>query len=298
MEQESLELLRRAGRIARRVREEAYLLVREGVRVLEVCERLEEMILEAGAKPAFPCNISINEVAAHYSPLPDDNSIIPPQSLVKVDVGVSVEGWIADTAATVALDPALEPLAEAAQAALREALKMARPGAQVSSIGAAVQRLVERMGFKPIRNLTGHEIKRYNLHAGLSIPSVATPQPGKLEPGHIYAIEPFVTTRRGGGEVVSAKTMAIFRVDADRILKMRLSPEERRLAQLLAEKFDSLPYSPRWIPRYRELKPLHEKMVRLGRIQGYPILVERRREPVAQAEHTILITENGCEIIT
>ena len=293
-----VENLRRAGAISRKVKEEAYRIVREGASVLEVCERLEAIILEEDAKPAFPCNISINEVAAHYSPLPGDSTVIPPSSVVKVDIGVSVDGYIADTAISVAVDPMFEPMVEAAKAALREAIRLARPGVSVSGIGAAVQRVVEQMGFKPIRNLTGHEIARYSLHAGLSIPSVASHQSGRLEAWHIYAIEPFVTTPRGGGEVVPRRLTTIFRVDSGRILQMRLKKEEKMLAKLLAERFDSLPYSPRWIPSYEKIKRLHERMVKLGRIHRYPVLVEKKGEPVAQAEHTILVTEDGCEVIT
>ncbi|OYT44128.1 type II methionyl aminopeptidase [Candidatus Bathyarchaeota archaeon ex4484_40] len=293
-----VENLRRAGAISRKVKEEAYRIVREGASVLEVCERLEAIILEEDAKPAFPCNISINEVAAHYSPLPGDSTVIPPSSVVKVDIGVSVDGYIADTAISVAVDPMFEPMVEAAKAALREAIRLARPGVSVSRIGAAVQRVVEQMGFKPIRNLTGHEIARYSLHAGLSIPSVASHQSGRLEAWHIYAIEPFVTTPRGGGEVVPRRLTTIFRVDSGRILQMRLKKEEKMLAKLLAERFDSLPYSPRWIPSYEKIKRLHERMVKLGRIHRYPVLVEKKGEPVAQAEHTILVTEDGCEVIT
>jgi len=189
-------------------------------------------------------------------------------------------------------------MVEAAKAALREAIRLARPGISVSKIGAAVQRVVEQMGFKPIRNLTGHEIARYSLHAGLSIPSVASHQSGRLEAWHIYAIEPFVTTPRGGGEVVPRRLTTIFRVDSGRILQMRLKKEEKMLAKLLAERFDSLPYSPRWIPSYEKIKRLHERMVKLGRIHRYPVLVEKKGEPVAQAEHTILVTEDGCEVIT
>jgi len=79
---------------------------------------------------------------------------------------------------------------------------------------------------------------------------------------------------------------------------MRLAGEERELARILAERFDSLPYSPRWIPGYERYAKTHERMVRRGRIHGYPVLVERRGEPVAQAEHTVIVTEDGCEVIT
>lgn len=293
---EGLERLREAGAIARKVRDEVYRTVKEGVRIIEICEVVEERIREFGAEPAFPCNICINEVAAHYTSLPDDQTVIPPRSIVKVDIGVSLDGYIADTAVTIAFSPELEALAEASRAVLHEAIKSMRPGVDVSQIGFTIQKTANRLGFKPIRNLTGHEIKRYELHAGLTIPNIAAPSPGKLQVNHVYAIEPFLTTMRGAGEVVSAKLATIFRADPGKLKMEKLKPEEQQLLKYLVEKFRGLPYTPRWIEGFNG--KVHEQLVRLGRVHVYPVLVERSKQPVAQSEHTVVITENGCEVIT
>lgn len=294
---EDLEKFRRAGAIARKVRDEVCEIVKEGVKIIEICEAVEERIRELGAEPAFPCNVGVNEVAAHYtSPLGDPN-VIPPKSLVKVDIGVSLDGYIADTATTIALDSGLESLVEASQLVLREAIRAMRPGVEVSQIGFVIQKTASSLGFKPIKNLTGHEIKRYELHAGVTIPNIATPTPGRLQANHIYAVEPFLTTMEASGEVISAKLATIFRVDPGRAAKMKnLKPEEQRLLSHIVERFRGLPYTPRWIEGLDER--LHERLVRSGRIYAYPVLVERSGRRVAQAEHTVLITENGCEVIT
>jgi len=293
-----LERFREAGIISRKVKEEAYRIVKEGVSILKICETLEDVIRSEGAEPAFPCNVGVNEVAAHYTATPRDVSIIPPRSIVKVDIGVSLDGYIADTAITVVLDPRLEPLAESARIALYEAIKAIKPGIPISKIGSIIHKTITGMGFKPIRNLTGHEIKRYNLHAGLSIPNVPTRSRERLKEGHIYAIEPFATTMRGAGEVVSMRTATIFRIDPETIFRRKLGSEEIRLAKLLAEKFDSLPYTPRWIDDFDRFGKIHERMVRTGKIHGYPVLVERLGEPVAQFEHTVYVSSNGCEVLT
>jgi len=291
-----LERFREAGIISRKVKEEAYRIVKEGVSILEICETLEDVIRSEGAEPAFPCNIGVNEVAAHYTATPRDVSIIPPRSIVKVDIGVSLDGYIADTAITVVLDPRLEPLAESARIALYEAIKAIKPGIPISKIGSIIHKTITGMGFKP--NLTGHEIKRYNLHAGLSIPNVPTRSRERLREGHIYAIEPFATTMRGAGEVVSVRTATIFRIDPETVFRRKLGSEEIKLARLLAEKFDSLPYTPRWIDDFDRFGKIHERMVRTGKIHGYPVLVERLGEPVAQFEHTVYVSSNGCEVLT
>jgi len=297
MDDAGLDALRRAGRIARKAREKALSIVREGVSLIEVCNLLEGLILDEGAKPAFPCNICINDVAAHYTPTIGDTSIIPPKSLVKIDIGVCVDGYIADTAITISLDTSLQPMVEAVNTALLEAVKIVKPGVQASTIGGLIQRVITSRGFKPIRNLTGHEIARYNLHAGLSIPNIQTARSGKLQLNHVYAIEPFATTSDGGGEVVSSNTTTIYRLNVEK-LKLEKLEEEKKLLELIYERFNSLPYTPRWIPDFERFSRVHERIARMGKIYSYPVLVERKGKPVAQAEHTITVTEKGCEVIT
>jgi len=293
-----LEGFRQAGQIARRVREKASALVREGVRVFELCEEVEEAIRSEGAEPAFPCNVGINEVAAHYTSPPGDELRIPPRSIVKIDLGVCLNGYIADTAVTVALAPDLEPLAEASRIVLREAIKAMRAGVPVSRIGLIVQETANRLGFKPIRNLTGHEIKRYELHAGTTIPNIGAPCPGRLQEGHVYAVEPFLTTMRGAGEVVSTRLRTIFRVEPGKVKLRKLKGEERELINLLISRFKGMPYTLRWIKDLDRFRGFHERLVKNGRIYSYPVLVERFGEPVSQSEHTVIVFEDGCEVIT
>jgi methionyl aminopeptidase len=297
MDDAGLHALRRAGRIARKAREKALSIVREGVSLIEVCSLLEGLILDEGAKPAFPCNICINDVAAHYTPTIGDTSIIPPRSLVKVDIGVCVEGYIADTAITISFDLYLQPMVEAVNSALLEAVKIVKPGVQTSTIGGVIQRVITSRGFKPIRNLTGHEIARYSLHAGLSIPNIQTARSEKLQLNHVYAIEPFATTSDGGGEVVSSNTTTIYRLNVEK-LKLEKLEEERKLLEFIYDRFNSLPYTPRWIPDFEKFSKIHDRIVKMGKIYSYPVLVERKGKPVSQAEHTIIVTEKGCEVIT
>ncbi len=284
--------------IARRAREEARRLIREAMPIIEICEIVENLIRGEGAEPAFPCNIGVNEVAAHYTSPPGDKSTIPPRSIVKVDLGVSLDGYLADTATSVALAPELEPLSEAAGIVLREAIRVMRAGTPVSKIGSTVQEAAGRMGFKPIRNLTGHEIKRYQLHAGVTIPNVRAFCPGRLEPEHVYAVEPFLTTMKGAGEVVPMKLRTIFQADSSKLKSRRLKQEEKTFLQYLVDRFDNLPYTARWIENYERLRLLHERLVKRGKIYSYPVLVERFGEPISQSEHTVIVLEEGCEIIT
>ena len=295
---EELTCLRKAGRAVSVALKKMRYEVHEGAPVIELCEKAEAIIRAMDCEPAFPCNISINEVAAHYTSMPGDELRIPPKSIVKIDLGVSLDGFIADTAVTIALTPDLEPLAEASRIALGEAIKVMRAGVPVSRIGLVVQETASRLGFKPIRNLTGHEIKRYELHAGTTIPNIGAPCPGKLQEGHVYAVEPFLTTMKGAGEVVSARLRTIFRVEPGKVKLRKLKEEERELVGLLISRFRGMPYTPRWIENFDELREIHDRLVKNGKIYSYPVLVERFGEPVSQSEHTVIVFEDGCEVIT
>lgn len=90
------EKIMKAGKIASETREYARTIIKKGYLLLEIAEKIESKIIELGAKPAFPVNLSINEIAAHYTPSYDDEKTA--QGLIKIDLGVHIDGWIADTA--------------------------------------------------------------------------------------------------------------------------------------------------------------------------------------------------------
>lgn len=300
MNEEALDLLFQAGRIAARIRERAYGLVKEGARLLEICEAVEMMIESEGGKPAFPCNVCVNEVAAHYSPLSGDQTTIPPNAIVKVDLGVQIDGYIVDTAISVSLSKEKQPLVIAAEEALRAAVKFIRAGTRLGEIGAVIQNTIQKAGFKPIKNLTGHEISRYNLHGGASIPNIAIPDMRKVAKGAVYAIEPFVSFANSAGEVVNADASTIFRLDTKKVPVAKLKLDEKALVEYIEESFRGLPYSPRWLHVSKISDPLsvHERLVKTGRIHKYPVLVEKKGQPVAQAECTVYVEENGCKVLT
>ncbi|MFQ6011634.1 MAG: type II methionyl aminopeptidase, partial [Nitrososphaerales archaeon] len=200
----------KAGSIASEVREHIRKTLTGGVRILDICEEVESMILDLGGKPAFPCNVCINEVAAHYTAEPEEKGLLHESDLVKVDIGVHVDGYVADTATTVSLDPHYADLLEATEVTLNEALSIAREGVRLGEIGRTVTECSKRRGFRPITNLSGHSLDRYRVHAGKSIPNTWTPGPAQLAHGEVYAIEPFLTLPDGAGMVKEGNTTNIF----------------------------------------------------------------------------------------
>ncbi len=287
-----------SGTILRETRGDLKRYVRESMRVIEVCEHAEELIRKKGGKPAFPCNVSINEVAAHYTSPPNDEKIIPEKSVVKVDIGAHVDGYVADTAVTVCFNPEYMSMVETAESALKAAVENIRPGMSTSKLGGIIEKTIKSRGFKPISNLTGHQVGRFLVHAGTSLPNVSHVFSSTIRLGGVYAIEPFVTVKNAAGRVEDDKESTIFRFVKSRSQK---NPHAKQLLKYIEENFRSLPFAERWIQTvvpdkyYREA---FEELLRSKAIMDYPIFVEASRKPVAQAEHTVFIVEDGCEVLT
>ena len=172
IDKEASEKFKLSGRILREAREEIKSFVREGMAVIDICEKAEDLIKKKGARPAFPCNVSINEVAAHYTSPPGDKTLVPEDSLVKVDIGAHVEGYVTDTAVTVCFNHELDDLVGTAERALKVAVENIKPGVSASKLGGLIESTIKSRGFKPIANLTGHQVGRYVVHTGTSIPNV------------------------------------------------------------------------------------------------------------------------------
>ena len=293
-----LECYRKAGKITADIRELSLRIVREGTPILTVCEELEKAITDRGGKPAFPVNIGINEVAAHYTSPFDDSSVIPPQSIVKIDFGVHIDGFIADSAITLSFNPEFYPMVSSAEQALKEAIENMRPGVRISEIGGIIQRAISKRGFKPISNLTGHKVERYVLHTGKSLPNVPEIDGARIAVDEVFAVEPFVTVSTGVGRVESLDRGHIFRYNKEKGVKTQSAKD---ILRLIREEYSSLPFALRWLRRRfqgSDLDLVFQELISSRCVVSYPILVEASSKPVAQAEHTVVITEKGCEVLT
>jgi methionyl aminopeptidase len=296
MEEEAREKYVKAGEIAAQVMRRALGKVRKGRKLLELAVFVESEIERLGGKPAFPVNISVNEIAAHYSPTAWDETTFAEGDLVKLDIGVHVDGYIADIAKSTVVGGARSGLISASEEALQRAIEIIKPGVKTSEIGAVVEETIRGHGFKPVENLTGHKLSRYSLHGGITVPNVKTRHGDVLREGDVFAIEPFATS--GAGRVVDENEAIIFRYLKDRPLRLR---ESRIILAYVKENFGALPFAERWIahlaPRHRLSLALRE-LAYSGAIYAYKILREKNRAPVAQAEHTVMVTKEGCEVTT
>jgi len=287
-----------AGKIAAQVRENTRKKYHVGSTLYEICESIEKEIIQKGGKPAFPVNTSLNEVAAHYTAEPNDQRIIQEIDLVKIDLGVQINGYIADTAVTVCYDPKFDFLIQAAEAALKDAISMIRAGVKSSDVGKTIENTVKQMGCIPISNLSGHSLEQYTIHAGKSIPNIWSVGSFSFLSTEAYACEPFVTTPDGLGFVREGKTRNIFSLVSRKRTK---DTEADKLIDYIWKKFNMLPFALRWlVPDWDEksAKSLLEKLVKIKSIRSYPILVEANGQRVAQAEHTFIPQEDGIVITT
>ncbi len=271
------EFYMQAGRIAAKVRKEAESRVKEGIPLLEVAEYIENRIEELGAKPAFPCNISLNEVASHYTP-EDNAALFKKGDVVKIDIGVHIEGYIADTAVTIeAGTDNHSKLINACKEALEKAIAAVKDEAQTGAIGGIIEETIKKRGFNPIKDLTGHSLERYKLHGGIAIPNYKSFFSQKIKKDMVFAIEPFATYGKGSIKYGKPHIFAI------------TSAKGQETSQIM-ERFGTLPFTGRWVPGI--------KIKGLKGIREYFELIEAGGEIVAQAEHTVIVNAEGCEVIT
>jgi len=290
LEAEKYEKHREAGAILAQVRAETADRVDVGVSHLEIAEYAEDRIRELGGKPAFPVNISIDEEAAHRTPSIDDDSTFG-EEMINLDIGVHIDGWLADTAITVDLSGNPE-LAEASEQALEAALEVVEPGVDTGTIGAEIEDVIDGYGFNPVVNLTGHGLGHWEQHTSPNIPNRAVAQGTTLEVGDVVAIEPFATD--GGGKVTEGTSEEIFSLEREASVRNRQAREA--LEQITGE-FRTLPFATRWLETDRPEMALR-RLKRQNVVHGYPVLKEDDGCLVSQKEHTLIVTEDGCEVTT
>jgi len=289
----------KAGKIASEVREYARNQDHTGRTLSEICNDVENEILKRGGEPAFPVNVSLNDIAAHYTAEPNDPTIVKNSDVLKIDVGVHIDGYIADTAVTVSFDSKYQNLIDIAQRALDEAIGIARSNTRVSDIGRIIEKTITKYGCKPIQNLSGHSLERYTIHAGKSIPNIWTiGHSFNLSVDNVYAIEPFVTTKEGQGIVYEGKIKNIFGIASRKRTKDQKADE---FLEYLWNKFKTLPFALRWVVNdYEEMEALSllQTLLKKKNVHAYPILVEGANRIVVQAEHTIIPQESNTITIT
>jgi methionyl aminopeptidase len=289
----------KAGEIAATARDEGVAHIKPGVSFREIVDQIESVILENGAEIAFPTNISVNHLAAHFTPNIDDVHLFRKGDVVKVDVGAHVDGYIADTAVTIEVETEkFTSLKQASKDALDQAIELMKPGVRLSLIGSTVEKTIKKFGFNPIDNLTGHSLNRYNLHSGMSIPSISSMsfqrRPRKDD---VIAVEPFATT--GSGHVISGNGSNIYLLKQGVNFRRLRDGRSRLMIKKLHHHFRSLPFASRWCENlFSNVDVSLIWLEQKGMIHHFPQLIEQNKGIVSQMEHTMILTEDGCQVTT
>jgi methionyl aminopeptidase len=287
MNDKVLESYIKAGKIASDARNRSRDLVKPGKSLLEIAENIENFIRDSGGAVAFPINISLNNIGAHYTPVKDEILIIKDTDIVKIDIGVHVDGYIGDTAYTGFFDERYRELCDASRLALEAALELCRPGVKLSKISLVIEDTIKSLGFKPVSNLTGHGLERYNLHAEPQIPNVKFSGEYVIKEDQVLALEPFATD--GMGMIKESDQVMIFML----IGKKPVRNSDARTVINFAKRFGGLPFSERWIPLDSRIKirfalrELREK----GILYDYPVLKEAGGGMISQFEHTVIVRD-------
>jgi methionyl aminopeptidase len=296
VDEHALECHRRAGAIAAECREWARENIRPGVQIRYVLETIEGLIRERGAERAFPTQSSRNHIAAHYCSSPEDETVYEVGDCVKVDIGVHVDGYIADTATSVDLstDGRWAKLVQASADALAAAIATVGDGVPVGRVGAAIERAITSAGYNPVRNLTGHGVARWKVHTAPQIPNYADGGGGRLRKGMTIAIEPFAST--GAGYIRERGKAEVFMMVRP---PSRARGLDRGVLQVI-ESWRGLPVARRYFDGLDRdaVEDTLSKLARQGSLMRYPPLVEEEGVMVTQTEHTLYLGPDGVEVIT
>ena len=278
----------KASEISKKCKEYGKSIAKSGMNYLEFSKKIENKILELGGGIAFPVNISVNDIAAHDIAQIDDTRVFEKGDLVKLDIGVHIDGFIVDSAITFEIETNNHSeLINLNRKALDEALKVIKPGVKVSEIGKAVEKVVKGSKYKIIKNLTGHGIEQYDIHSGFGIPNYDTKTNDILERGMVIAVEPFLTD--GDGMIKSGKSSGIYQLEYDKPVRLY-----RDVLNFIKKEFLTLPFNIRDIQDkfgYAKAKSSIAYLVRNELLTDHQVLLEKKGSVVSQFEHTIIVED-------
>lgn len=286
----------KAGEIATEVLKSSKKLIKENVPLREICDKVEDEIINLGGGIAFPCSLAVNDCAAHYAPLRDDDSVVLRNSIVKLDLGVHVNGYICDVATTVNFNEELKHLENASFNALKSVVENVKEGITLGEIGKITEDIMNSYNCKPVYNLSGHSLSQYVVHSGITIPNYDNKSTYKLKENDVIAIEPFSTN--GDGYIHDKGKAGIFSLNSVNATRNLTS---RKIISEMFKERKTLPFAERWLykiePSKMKLGSALLDLINNNIITAYPPLHERSGGMVSQHECTIKVTKNSCDVI-
>jgi len=296
-----IQSLKKAGNIAQETKKFIKPKIKIGAKVLDLVESTESKIVELGGNWAFPTNISINNIAAHYtSPIKDDNLIIQEGDIVKIDLGVHIDGYIVDTAFSISFneEERLKNIIQATEVAVEAAKNMAKPEINTKDIGKKIESIVKGFNYNPIKELGGHQIEQWIVHGKKQLPELGSQGGDIMEEGDVFAVEIFAST--GEGSIHNTKYSYIYELNpyAGRVPLRRKS--SKQILGHINKNYKTLPFAERWLAKDFRMGVAFglQELIQQGKLRVHYVLSEQKGAHVAQSEETIIITEDGFEQLT
>lgn len=300
MEKLEIDSYKRAGKIASEIKNFAREFIKPEMKLIDIANAIDEKIEEMGGEPAFPVNLSLNEIAAHYTPDNEDETIA--EGILKIDIGIHINGFIADTAFSMDLtkEKKFEKMIELNTKILKNVEEAIKPEMEVRTVGDVAQETLERFNeenktrFSIIKSLSGHALGQNLIHAGITFSNYRNEKKTKVN-DMAFAIEPFVTT--GIGDVYEGSPGGIYVVQKSE--KPR-DKDSREILNFINDTYQGRPFCKRWLRKhnFQKINLLISNLRRQGIIYEYPQLIEKSKAPVSQEENTFLVNDEGVIVTT
>ncbi len=301
MKEEEIKKYKEAGKITKEAREFASQFAKPNMKLLDIAEAIENKIRELGAEPAFPVNLSLNEIAAHYTPRPNDETLA--KGILKIDLGACVDGYIGDSAVTLDLteDNKFKEMIKLNTALLNSAKEIVNQNLEVKDIGETISDELSKYNkdnnasFNIVSGLTGHGLDKDQIHTRPNIPNYSNSNSKKLQ-GMAFAVEPFLTT--GSGEIYEGDGGGIYSLQ--NLNGQARDRDAREILQYIKENYKTRPFCARWLERadFKKINFALSILTKQGIIHHYPLLIEKTKEPVSQMEHSFLINDDEVVCLT
>lgn len=308
---------RKAGLIHKLVRNEVRNKIHAGVKFIDL-EKDAESIVKKYIKPgenggfAFPLGISVNEISAHDSAMIGDERVFKANDIVKIDIGIHVDGCIIDSAFTMIVDGTedfvdnYQPLLDATADATYTGIRLSGPDANLFDISTAIKETIEsyELGngdpISAVYGLGGHNILPYKVHGGKLL--LSSPHPAqkgsRMVEDEVYAIETFASTGTGKISQKDICSCNHFMLNDDEKLLSKLDSSKNPVVNWARTQNQSLPFTQLWCTEIKNLKKSFDDGIREKVIVPYPPLTDVKNTFTSQLEHTIHVKEYGVEIFS